>query len=43
MIQLVSNLKCGKSKKAMVSECRKCIRNKDYILLLKIISTGEIH
>ena len=43
MIQLVSNLKCGKSKKAMVSECRKCIRNKDYILLMKIISKGEMH
>ena len=43
MIQLGSNLKCGKFKKAMVSECRKCIRNKDYDLLMKIISNGEIH
>ena len=43
MIQLSSNLKCGKFKKAMVSECRKCIRNKDYDLLMKIISNGEIH
>ena len=43
MIQLGSNLKCGKFKKAMLSECRKCIRNKDYILLMKIISNGEIH
>ena len=43
MIQLSSNLKCGKFKKAMVSECRRCIRNKDYDLLMKIISNGEIH
>ena len=43
MIQLGSNLKCGKFKKAMLSECRKCIRNKDYDLLMKIISNGEIH
>ena len=43
MIQLGSNLKCGKYKKALVSECRKCIRNKDYTLLMKIISNGEIH
>ena len=42
MIQLGSNLKCGKFKKEMVSECRKCIRNKDYALLMKIISSGEI-
>ena len=41
MIQLGSNLKCGTFKKAMVSECRKCIRNKDYKLLMRIISTGE--
>ena len=41
MIQLGSNLKCGTFKKAMVAECRKCIRNKDYKLLMKIISTGE--
>ena len=43
MIQLSSNLKCGKFKKAMVSDCRRCIRNKDYDLLMKIISNGEIH
>ena len=43
MIQLSSNLKCGKFKKAMVSECRRCIRSKDYDLLMKIISNGEIH
>ena len=42
MIQLGSDLKCGKFKKEMVSECRKCIRNKDYALLMKIISSGEI-
>ena len=41
MIQLGSNLKCGKYKKEMVSECRKCIKNKDYALLMKIISSGE--
>ena len=43
MIQLSSNLKFGKFKKAMVSECRRCIRSKDYDLLMKIISNGEIH
>ena len=43
MIQLGSNLKCGKYKKEMVSECRKCIKNKDYALLMKIISSGESH
>ena len=43
MIQLGSNLKCGKFKKEMVSECRKCIKNKDYALLMKIISNGESH
>ena len=42
MIQLGSNLKCGTFKKAMVTECRKCIRNKEYKLIMKIISTGEI-
>ena len=41
MIQLGSNLKCGTFKKAMVTECRKCIKNKDYKLLMRIISTGE--
>ena len=41
MIQLGSNLKCGTFKKAMITECRKCIRNKDYKLLMRIISTGE--
>ena len=41
MIQLGSNLKYGKYKKEMVSECRKCIKNKDYALLMKIISNGE--
>ena len=41
MIQLGSNLKCGTFKKSMVTECRKCIKNKDYKLLMKIISTGE--
>ena len=43
MIQLGSNLKCGTFKKAMVTECRKCIRNKDYKLLMRIISTGNSH
>ena len=43
MIQLGSNLKCGKYKKEMVGECRKCIKNKDYALLMKIISSGESH
>ena len=43
MIQLGSNLKCGTFKKNMISECRKCIRNKKYKLLMKIISTGEFH
>ena len=43
MIQLGSNLKCGKYKKEMVSECRKCIKNKDYALLIKIISNRESH
>ena len=41
MIQLGSNLKCGSFKKNMVTECRKCIRDKNYNLLMKIISTGE--
>jgi Bardet-Biedl syndrome 2 protein len=41
MIQLGSNLKCGSFKKNMVSECRKCIKEKNYNLLMKIIATGE--
>ena len=41
MIQLGSNLKCGKHKKAMITECRKCIKEKNYKLLMKIISTGD--
>ena len=43
MIQLGSNLKCGTFKKAMITECRKCIRNKEYKLLMRIISTGDSH
>ena len=43
MIQLGSNLKCGSFKKEMIAECRKSIKNKDYKLLMKIISTGESH
>ena len=41
MIQLGSNLKCGTFKKTMITKCRKCIRNKDYKLLMRIIATGE--
>ena len=41
MIQLGSNLKCGTFKKNMMSECRKCIKEKNYNLLMKIIATGE--
>ena len=41
MIQLGSNLKCGTFKKNMVTECRKCIKEKNYNLLMKIIATGE--
>ena len=41
MIQLGSNLKCGTFKKNMVTECRKCIKEKNYNLLMKIIGTGE--
>ena len=43
MIQLGSNLKCGTFKKAMVTECRKCIKNKEYKLLMRIIATGDSH
>ena len=41
MIQLGSNLKCGSFKKEMVAACRKCIKNKAYQLLMKIIATGD--
>ena len=41
MIQLGSNLKCGTFKKNMVTECRKCIKEKNYNLLMKIIATRE--
>ena len=41
MIQLGSNLKCGTFKKEMVTKCRKCIKDKNYKLLMKIIATGD--
>ena len=41
MIQLGSNLKCGTFKKQMVTKCRKCIKDKNYKLLMKIIATGD--
>lgn len=41
IIQIFSNLKVGKFKQEMVNQCRKCIREKKYALLIKIISTGS--
>ena len=43
IIQLGNNLKCGKYKKEMVIKYIKCIKNKDYALLIKIISNRESH
>ena len=41
IIQIFSNLKVGTFKNKLIDLCRKCIRKKDYQLLIKIISTGN--
>lgn len=40
-IQNFANLKVGTQKNKVISLCRESIRNKNYKLLIKVISTGS--